>query len=296
MSDERVPITAIVLTQNEELNLTVCLESVANFVGQVFVLDSGSSDRTLEIASRFGARIVEHPFETHARQWIWALANLPIEYEWVLGIDADQRLTIELRDELAALFVSRERENADAEVDGYFIKRRQVWRGQWIRHGTYYPKYLLKLYRKSRVKMDERDLMDHHFYVPGATRNLQHDLIEENLKENDLAFWIDKHNHYARLVAREEFLKRQRAGETHIRANLFGNPDERTLWLKQRWFGLPLYLRPFLYFNYRYFLRLGFLDGKQGFLFHFLQAFWFRLLVDAQLDDLITKARKDSFH
>jgi hypothetical protein len=226
---------------------------------------------------------------------MWALANLSLQHEWVLGLDADQRLTAELRDELAALFSSRTGQNIDANVDGYFIKRRQVWRGQWIKHGTYYPKYLLKLFRRSRVRMDERDLLDHHFYVPGATRNLQNDLIEENLKENDLTFWISKHNRYAVLVAQEEWAKRQRIGDTLIRANPFGNPDERTLWLKQCWLGLPLYLRPFMYFNYRYFLRLGFLDGKQGFLFHFLQAFWFRLLVDAQLDDLLTNKKKDSF-
>lgn len=284
MDDRKIAITAIVLTRDEELNLDACLSSVASWVDELFVLDSGSRDRTLDIAQAHNAHIVQHPFETHAQQWGWALASLPITNEWILGLDADQRITVELRDELAALFAI---EGSTREIDGFFINRRQVWRGRWIKHGTYYPKYLLKLFRKTRVLIDDRDVMDHHFYVRGATRNLQHDLVEENLKENDLAFWIDKHNRYAPLLAQEEFIKRQRGNAMPIQATLFGNPDERTLWLKQRWYALPLYVRPFLYFIYRYFLRLGFLDGKQGFLFHFLQGFWFRLLVDAELDDML---------
>ena len=279
-------IACVVLTYNEEANLAACLESVRGVVDELWVVDSGSRDATLAIAKEYGAQIFEHPFETHAQQWRWALEHLPITQEWILGLDADQRITAELREELAALFSSPERVK---DVDGFFIKRRQVWRGRWIKHGTYYPKYLLKLFRKTRVQMDAHDLMDHHFYVKGATRNLQNDLIEENFKENDLQFWIEKHNRYAKLLAQEEFLKRQRAHETLIRANFFGNPDERTLWLKQRWYAMPLYVRPFLYFCYRYIFRLGFLDGKQGFLFHFLQAFWFRVLVDAHLDDLVKR-------
>ncbi len=289
MNETRVPLCVLVLTRDEELNLEACLGSVASWVEQVFVLDSGSRDGTQAIAKRYGAQIFEHPFETHARQWLWALEHLPIAHEWILGLDADQRITAELREELAALFSSPERlQNAD----GFFIKRRQVWRGRWIKHGTYYPKYLLKLFRKTRVQMDARDLMDHHFYVNGVTRSLQNDLIEENLKENDLTFWIDKHNRYAKLLAQEEFVKRTHAHAPLIRANVFGNPDERTLWLKQRWYSLPLYVRPFLYFGYRYVWRLGFLDGKQGFLFHFLQAFWFRVLVDAHLDDISSQKLK----
>jgi hypothetical protein len=150
------------------------------------------------------------------------------------------------------------------------------------------------LFRRSKGQLDERDLMDHHFYVQGATGKLEHDLVEENFKENDLQFWIDKHNGYAKRLAEEEFGKRQRANKPMIRANLFGNPDERTLWLKERWYGLPLYVRPGLYFFYRYFVRLGFLDGKEGFLFHFLQGFWFRLLVDVYLDEKLNgRARQD---
>jgi hypothetical protein len=128
--------------------------------------------------------------------------------------------------------------------------------------------------------------VDHHFYVGGKTLKLRHDMIESNHKEDDISFWIDKHNRYADLLAREEF--RWRIGEqnTAIKPSLCGNPDQKVLALKNVWRRMPLYVRPFLYFFYRYILRCGFLDGKQGAIFHFLQAFWFRLLVDIKLDDL----------
>jgi glycosyltransferase involved in cell wall biosynthesis len=279
-----LPISVVVPTYNEERNIEDCLQSVCDWAGEIFVVDSGSSDRTMQIAMKYGAGIVHHPFETHARQWHWALENLPLQYDWVLGLDADQRVTPELAAELHRLFtVERVRLT---QIDGFYINRRQVFRGKWIRHGGYYPKYLLKLFRRERVRTDPNDLVDHHFYIEGRVANLQHDFIEENKRENDISFWIDKHNRYAALLAGEEFLCRKHGRRRTIKPSLIGNPDQRTLWCKQLWYRLPLFVRPFLYFLYRYLLRLGFLDGKEGFIFHFLQAFWFRLVVDIKLDEL----------
>jgi hypothetical protein len=216
----------------------------------------------------------------------------------VLGLDADQRLTTGLVSEISNLFAGAQ--SGLERVNGFYIKRRQIFRGQWIRHGGYYPKYLLKLFRRASVEIDELDLMDHHFYVAGPTAKLRQDLVEDNQKERDLSFWIEKHNRYAPLHAREEFLRRRDSASWKIRPSLFGSPDQRVIWLKQRWYGLPLYVRPVGYFLYRYILQRGFLDGKQGFLFHFLQAFWYRVLVDAHLNDLSShaddSARRDPDH
>jgi glycosyltransferase involved in cell wall biosynthesis len=288
---ERRPLlSVIILTYNEEVNLPACLESLKGLDCEIFVVDSGSSDATVEIAQAFAARVFEHPFESHARQWNWALQNLPISTDWILGLDADQRLTSELRQELVELFtVNNHRLDA---VDGFYVKRRQIFRGRWIRHGGYYPKYLLKLFRRDRVRVDEGDLVDHHFWVNGVTARLKHDLIEENLKEADLAFWIEKHNRYAALHAQEEWARRNGLLKWPVQPSLFGNPDQRVACLKQCWYRLPLYIRPFIYFFWRYFLRLGFLDGKQGFIFHFMQGFWYRLLVDVYIDEL---RRKEKF-
>ena len=278
-----MPFSAIVLTYNEEHNLQRCLSPLAELSTEIFVVDSGSTDGTLDIAARY-ASVVHHPFETHARQWSWALANLPISTRWVLALDADQQVTPELKAELAALFAQTEAIGQD--VEGIYIKRRQIFRGRWIKHGGYYPKYLLKLFRLDKVKIDPTDLVDHHFYVPGRTIKLKHDLVEDNAKENRISFWVEKHNRYASLLASEELLRRTAAKPDPLRPSPLGNPDQRTLWLKKIWYGLPLYLRPFLFFFYRYFLRLGFLDGKEGFIFFFLQSFWFRFLVDIRIEEL----------
>ncbi len=277
------PITVIVLTHNEERNLPACLESVSGWAGEIFVVDSGSTDRTVEIAARYGARVVRHPFESHARQWDWALRNLPVTGEWVLALDADQRLTPELRAEITERVAGHPA--GDGDPVGYFIKRRQIFRGRWIRHG-YYPKYLLKLFRRGQAWVDGSELVDHHFHVRGGVAKLRHDLVEDNQNEADLAAWVEKHTRYAALQALEEFTKGRAGGPDGARASLLGSPDERVRWLKKAWNRLPLYVRPVLYFLYRYVLRLGFLDGKEGFLFHVLQGFWYRLLVDIRLDEL----------
>lgn len=271
----------MILTLNEEANLPLCLRSVCRWAQQVFIVDAGSSDRTREIAETYGAVVVEHRFETHAAQWCWALKNLPIHADWILALDADQRVTPELVEELCNLDAA-----ALEGIDGVYIKRRQWFRDRWIKHGGYYPKYLLKMFRAGKVMIDPRDLVDHHFYIAGPVKKLHHDLIEANKKEDDILFWVAKHTQYAALLAREELRWRLACGETVIEPSLRGNPDQKSLALRHFWRHMPLYVRPCLYFFYRYFLRCGFLDGKEGAIFHFLHAFWFRLLVDIKLDEM----------
>jgi len=287
----KTPLNVVVLTYNEALNLTDCLASVADWAESMFVVDSGSTDRTVEIAEQFGARVFQHPFETHAKQWQWALDNLPLETDWVLGLDADQSLTPELAEEIAALTERDVRNRLCKAPDGpsgqsvpdtfycgfycgYEIKRRQIFRGRWIRHGGYYPIYLLKLFRRDAVRLDTGDLVDHHFHVDAPVGRLRYDLLERNRNEDQISFWIAKHNRYAKLLAEEEWRCRN------------GDYGPLLSSKKRFWYRLPLYLRPLLYFFYRYVLRCGFLDGKQGFIFHFLQAYWFRLLVDINIDEL----------
>ena len=287
MTADRAPVTLLVLTFNEERNLPACLESVAGWVTDMFVVDSGSTDRTVAIAEKHGARVVVHPFETHARQWQWALANVPLTTGWVLALDADQRLMPELRDEIT------ERLKRPGDATGFFLNRRQIFRGRWIRHGGYYPKYMLKLFRRDSVSVDDTELVDHHFRVSGPTANLRHDMIEDNRNEASIAVWLEKHNRYAALQARQDVL-RASATDRSLVASPAGestpprgaNPDERTRHLKRLWARLPLFVRPCLYLCYRYIFRLGFLDGKQGFIFHVLQGFWYRLLVDIYTDEL----------
>src|SRR5262245_16175348 len=133
-----VSLTLVVLTFNEERNLPACLTSAAGWVTEIFVVDSGSTDRTVAIAREFGATVVSHPFESHARQWRWALASLPIQTRWILALDADQAVTDALRDDITRKL--SEWRGPDGPAGGY-VNRRQIFRGKWIRHGGYYPKY-----------------------------------------------------------------------------------------------------------------------------------------------------------
>jgi glycosyltransferase involved in cell wall biosynthesis len=283
-------LAAVILTHNEEANLPACLNSLEGLPCARLLVDSGSTDHTLDLAHTYAADVLVHPFATHVQQWGWALDQLPRDVDWVLGLDADQRLSPVLLREIISLFTT----NAAAlnEYDGFYLNRKQIFRGRWIRHGGYYPKFLLKLFRRDAVVLDPRDRMDHHFYVRGRTATLRGHLLEDNSKERDLSFWLTKHLAYARLHAEEELLRRAGDEKWPITPSFTGTPDQRTAWFKQRWYGLPLYVRPLLYFGYRYFLRLGFLDGKEGFIFHLFQGFWYRLLVDVYLDGMLKEYRR----
>jgi glycosyltransferase involved in cell wall biosynthesis len=276
-------VSAIVLTFDEARNIDACLASLIGWTTDVFVVDSGSTDDTVAIARRHGATVATHPFETHAKQWRWALESLPLRTDWVLALDADQRVTPELRDAVVAAMADPSR----ADVRGYFVNRRQIFRGRWIRHGGYYPKYLLKLFRRDAVSIDDADLVDHHFVVEGPVATLAGDLIEDNKNEAAIFDWTAKHNRYAVLQARQEVAARTATVPIAFSA-AWGHPDQRVRWLKQQWARLPLFVRPCLYVFYRYILRLGFLDGREGFIFHVLQGFWYRLLVDINISEIVT--------
>src|SRR5260370_27285297 len=277
-------LTVVIITKNEERNLRACLESVKPWTQDIFVVDSDSVDATVEIPRALGDKVFNHPFEPHARQWEWALTHLPIKTDWVMGLDADQRVTPELSKEIAEFIDGQAR--IDTSIEAAYVKRRQIFRGKWIRHGGYYPKYLLKLFRAASVVVDGHDLVDHHFRVRGKSVKLKCDIVEDNRNEADISTWIDKHNRYAALQALEEHRKYGGPSQGGFQGKLLGSPDERIARLKSLWARMPLYIRPVVYFLCRYFFRLGFLDGKQGFIFHFMQAFWYRLLVDINLDQL----------
>jgi glycosyltransferase involved in cell wall biosynthesis len=282
-----IAVTLIVTTRNEEINIEKCLTSARGFIDQIFVIDSESEDRTVEIARRYG-EVVNLPYD-HSKiiPWIyqWGLDNLPIRNEWVMILEADQELTPQLKDELQQLFTG-----ADLGKNGYYVRRQQIFRGKPLRFGGYGSKYMLKLFRRSAGELDP-DETDTRVYVKGEVGKLKHPIIEHNLKEDEILFYLQKHLRYADVFAREEFQRRQKGFNWKMPPKLFGTPDQRILWLKQLYFRLPLYVRPFLYFFYRYIVLLGILDGKQGGAFHFLQAFWFRLVWDMRLEELLKEQR-----
>jgi glycosyltransferase involved in cell wall biosynthesis len=267
-------LAVIVLTYNEEANLPACLESLRGLDCEIFVVDSGSTDLTVQIAKAMEATVVEHPFDNYAAQRNWAQQNLSIRNEWLLHLDADERLTPELVTEINQ--VLRE---PPSELDGFLLRKKTLFMNKWIKHGGHYPSYHLRLFRKGQGHCEDR-LYDQHFLVNGRVRRLEHDYID--VLTSDLSTWTMRHARWAELEAREAMSNCN--SRDRVRPTLFGNPIERRRWLREGLYTrAPLFARALLYWFYRYFLRLGFLDGREGLIFHFLQGCWYRFLVDAKI-------------
>ncbi|MFA5411629.1 MAG: glycosyltransferase family 2 protein [Candidatus Omnitrophota bacterium] len=284
----KLSLSVIILTHQEEKNLQDCLESIQGWVENIFIVDAYSTDKTLEIARRYTDKIHQHPWENYAKQFNWALENLPLNTEWVMRLDADERLTAGLKDELISSL-----NNLAPEISGLYVKRRVYFLGKWMRHGGYYPAWLLRLWRKDKGYCEKRYMDEHIKLREGRPGFLRNDIIDENRK--NLYFWIDKHNRYATREAIDIL-----NSEYHflpfdtLEEKLQGTQEARKRWLKTKiYLKSPLFIRAFLYFIYRYFIKLGFLDGPQGLTWHFLQGFWYRFLVDAKLYEIYTKAGKD---
>ena len=281
-----IPVSVIITTRNEAANIERTLQSIAGFVDEIFVVDSESTDGTVEIARRY-AQVSNLPYKHGSIiPWIfqWGLDNLPIRNEWVLILEADQRPDAELKRALEELFAQ-----SSIEESGFYLRRKQVFRGKWIRFGGYGNKWLLKLFRKGRGELDPKE-QDTRVYLRGSAAKLNGWLVEENAKEERILFYLEKHLRYAEAFARDELERRDAGVKWKLEPRFFGTSDERTLWLKTRYYRTPLYVRPWIYFLYRYLLLLGFLDGKEGFIFHFLQAFWFRLVVDIRLEEMMRRS------
>ena len=273
-----VCLTVLIISRNEERNIAPCLESV-RWAAEVFVVDSLSTDRTVEIAENLGAKVYSHQFEGYANQRNWALKNLPFMNEWVLMLDADERVPAALADEIANVIST----DSGAKA-GYCLKLRLFFLGRWLKHGGLYPTWLLRLFKRGCVRIEERPINEHAI-VNGEVGYLRNPF--DHCDHRPLSAWIAKHDRYAEMEA-EEYL-RERFGEGYqvsLPARLWGAQAERKRWLKLRlWNRLPLLLRPFLFFFRNYLLKGGFLDGREGFIYHVLWSFWVRFLIDVKITE-----------
>ena len=272
-------ITAVILTHNEEKNLPACLAQLDGFC-PVFVVDSGSTDATLKIATDHNASLFHHVFTNHAEQWSWALENLPFESGWLLALDADYIVTDELKNKILSSL-----DSVADDVNGIYVKYRYHFGGSPIRFGgTRHDR--LQIVRHGFAKLDSSDLVDNRFVVEGNTARWSEFIHESNYYDGDISIWMAKQDHYAIRLAVEEELRRQGFIEWQGQPSFFGNPDQRVTWLRQQWLRMPLYIRPLIYFTYRYIVALGFLDGKGGFLYHFLQGYVLRIMIDWKIGQL----------
>ncbi|PLK43493.1 glycosyltransferase family 2 protein [Emticicia sp. TH156] len=276
-------ISFIILTYNESVHLRRLLSKVVGINAPVFVIDSGSTDDTVAIAEEYGAVVKVNTFENHPKQWDFALKNCLISTPWIIGLDADQYPSEELLHKLRTF----SDKDVPAGVNGIYFNRHNYFQGERLKYGGYRNFYMLKMFRNGKGWSDLNENMDHRFIVEGKSIIWKNEvLIEDNLKEHDIDFWLTKQIRYSNLTAQEEFQRKKGLREQTLTPNLLGNPDERTAFLKKIWWNLPLFIRPMIYFFYRFVIRLGFLETTSGRLFHFLQGFWFRFLVDAKIREL----------
>jgi glycosyltransferase involved in cell wall biosynthesis len=261
----RPTVTVIILTFNEEANLARALDSVRGWADEVFVVDSFSTDRTVDIAlarAGEGVRVVQHDFENYSAQWNWALTHLPIRGEWTLKLDADEQVTEAFRREVEEV-IARE----GGELEGIFFRRRLVFLGSVLKWGRVAQNHDLRMWRTGRAWFEDRSVNEHAL-VAGKTVRLASYVLHHDFKS--LSAWIDKHNRYSSLEA-QNLLAGNVTGD--VRPRLWGTPAERRMWLRKMYYRFPG--RAFIYFLYRFVFCLGFLDGVAGFRYAFLHASYF---------------------
>ncbi|WP_337873316.1 glycosyltransferase family 2 protein [Ignavibacterium sp.] len=285
-----ISTTLIVLTYNEEKHIERCINSAKEVCSEIFIVDSFSTDNTMSIATKLGALVYQHQWlGNQAKQFNWGLENLPIKTEWVLRLDADEYLTPELVSE-----INQKLPELSEDITGVILKRRVYFMNRWIKHGSYYPTYLLRLWRFGSGKYEERWMDEHVKLDKGKTITFENDFVDDNL--NNLTWWINKHNTYATREAIDLLnIKYKFSSVDGLIAELFETQDKRKRWFKEKlYIRIPPFIRPFFYFIYRYFFKLGFLDGVPGLIWHFLQGFWYRFLVDSKIYDIERRAKKEN--
>lgn len=273
-------LVVIILTFNSETSLAQVVASCQEIASRIVVVDSHSVDGTVEIARALGCEVLEHDFENYSRQRNWAQANASLHLEdWVLHLDSDEVLSPEL-----AASIQEAVQSGRTDVEGYLMRRLSYFLGSPIRYGHINPSWHLRLFRAEKGFCEDR-LYDQHFVTHGPTDKLHGLLLD--LQLTTLEKWTAAHNRWSTAEAEEVLSQMQAinsASDRTLQASLSGDLRMKKRWLKNNlWYRAPLFLRGFVFFFYSYFLRLGFLDGKAGLVYHILQAFWFRFLVDAKI-------------
>jgi glycosyltransferase involved in cell wall biosynthesis len=275
-------LSVIMLTHNEAIHIERAIRSVVAIATNVFVVDSFSGDHTAALAQSLGATVVQHEFVNYAQQFQWALDNLQINTEWIIRLDADEVFTPELIDE-----IRRTLPLLAPEISGLNLKRRHIFLGHWIKHGGRYPLKLLRIWRKGAAKIEQRWMDEHIVLLYGRAVTCRHDFSDHNL--NDLSAFTEKHNRYATREAIDRLNQEFGlfANDAAVAAGASNSQARLKRLIKEHLYNrLPLGAGPLFYFLWRYIAQLGFLDGRPGLIYHFLQGFWYRFLVEAKVLEL----------
>lgn len=278
-------ITVIILTKNEALNIERCINSVKGVAERIIVVDSGSTDETCAIAKELGAEVVVHEFITHGQQFNWAMREMNITTKWIFRLDADEVVPPELAEEI----LEKCERHAEDDVNGLVGNFKIYFMGRFLKHGGMYPFYRLTIFKTGKGYIDENGMRDQTVVSEGKIEYLKNDFLHYDFK--DLASWIAKHNWYSSLEVKNFSGTKESEGT---------RTDTAKKTIKMRdgfYYKLPRYFRAKLYYWYRYYFKLGFLDGQAGRVHAFLQAYWYRYLIDAKIfEKEIEKRDTDGKH
>ena len=275
-------LAILILTYNEGLHLQRALESAGKIAQQIFVIDSFSTDNTVEIAHAYGAAVLQHPFVNQAKQLQWALDNAPITTDWIMRLDADEVIEPDLASEIAARLPS-----LPTDVVGINLRRKHIFMDRWIRYGGRYPLVMLRIWRRDRGRVEDRWMDEHIIAWGGRVVTFTGGFADHNL--NDLTYFIDKHNRYATREALEVLNQRLHFVPQDRSLSAQGSSHHVAIkrFIKEQIYNrIPFQVSALGYFLYRYLLQRGFLDGKEGLIYHVLQGFWYRFLVGAKIEEL----------
>lgn len=263
-----IMLSIYILTCNDEVDIAACIES-ASQCDDIIVVDSFSSDRTVEIAQQYPVRVLQHKFESHGRQRTWMLREVTTKYQWAYILESDERMTPELFAEC-----QKQTQNTDGYI-GYYAAERVMFMGRWIRRSTQYPRYQMRLFDKQRVWFTDYGHTEREV-CEGLTSFLQ-ETYPHYTNSKGMARWIEKHNRYSTDEAHET-VKQLRSGTVNWNHLFFGKTEvERRHALKDLSLRLPF--RPLIRFVYMYFILGGFLDGQPGLAWCTLQAFYEYLIL-----------------
>lgn len=265
-------LTTIILTFDEEKNIANAINSVKNLSKRIVVVDSYSTDKTVEIAESLGAEVIQHPFENQAKQFIYAINNLTINTQWIMRLDADEMISNDAAREIEDICLI----NQNTDINGIVVRFEVNFLGKKLRHGGIYPFRKMIVYKKDKGYMEDRAMDEHIVLKEGKSIELKHDSYHRDYK--DLNAWIDKHNKYSSREVKDYFLN------TNLENEKLNKSAKIKRFIKFNiYYKLPLGTRAHLYYLYRYYFKMGFLDGKEGKIFAFMQAYWYRFLVDAKI-------------
>jgi len=279
-----VDLTVLIITKNEENNLRKCVESFRGIAKRFVVIDSYSTDRTKELCVTLNKELngkldfYENKFIDHATQINWGLNNTQITTDWTMRIDADEEITAELAKEIEARL-----NELGSAINGVILRRRVYFMGKWIKHGGRYPELLLRIFRTGKGICEQKVMDEHIMITEGKLIKFQYDFIDNNSK--DLEWWTNKHNWYSNreVLDHQMTLDKLNSQQQIKNKNTSKQALVKRVFKNHGYYGLPKFFRAHFYFIYRYYIKLGFLDGEEGKIFHFLQAYWYRFLVDAKI-------------